>query len=158
MPTHPPKPIFYVVAHKNYRIQLVSILGITVPNHITLNELTTVAAAYAGGQLFKQGKLSGSLLGIKIAAQMQNNIVNVNTGKLSSVITQLPHADQTNVRWIVKNLANALSTCTRGNQYRCEQLFTFTLASPQNMFAAVHTIADKPISAQQEAPFLPYIN
>lgn len=104
--------VFYVVADLGKSVQLVTVLGPQLPSTIVVNELTTVAAAYSMAQFYRTGVIAGDSFALQLAAMMNDNLVNIATGKPSSVLLSPPNADQTNSLRVTRSLANALAACT----------------------------------------------
>ena len=79
--------IFYLTANLGEGVELVTILGQNLPSKITINELTTVGAAYSMAQFYKEGVICcGNSFGLRIAAGMNDNIVSSATGQSSEVL------------------------------------------------------------------------
>lgn len=104
--------IFFVVADLGKSVQLVAVLGPTLPSSVVINELTTVAASYSMAQFYKTGVIAGKSFPLQLAAMMNDNLVNVATGSPSQVLLLSPNADQTNSLRSTRALANALAACT----------------------------------------------
>jgi hypothetical protein len=118
-------------------IELFSVLGDSLPANVVINELTTVAGAYAGAQLYNDGLLQGTLLSMQIAAGWSANLANPETGQSSALLQGSPNADQTNCLRSTRNLANLLANCVQ-NPANCATLFALT--TPANGPAPVNTI------------------
>ncbi|NOQ32406.1 MAG: hypothetical protein GQ570_14955 [Helicobacteraceae bacterium] len=107
--------VMFVSAHISEGVELLSIIGTEPKSTVVVNELTTVAASYAFAQFFSttlhriHGR--GDPLSLSIAAQMSANLVDVTTGKPSSVMLNTPNADQTNSLRSLRNLANMIASC-----------------------------------------------
>ena len=129
-------------------VELFAIIGPSLPHFVTINELTTVAGAYAGAQLIHDGVLQGGLLPIQIAAGMNANLVDVSTGTHSSVILEGPNADQTNTLRSTRNLANLLAGCVNDPTGNCPRLFELTTPingpAPTNTIEALLNLARRP--------------
>src|SRR5438874_4216812 len=103
--------IFYVQADVGEGVEFVTILGSNLPQSVTINELTTVAASYSMAQFLRTGVISGNSFGLQIAAGMNDNIVAFATGQSSPVLLSSPNADQTNSLRSTRSLANLLAAC-----------------------------------------------
>ncbi len=137
---------FYAIARYRNNITLATIIGSTMQPLITINELTTVAAAFSMAQFFHNDTIFGKTLGLQIASGMNDNLVSPVTGNLSSVIMTSPNADQTNTRRSLNNLANLIGSCVR-NTSACAPLFALTtvnLVVPDNTLDALLSIAHNP--------------
>jgi streptogramin lyase len=146
------KNIFYAIAHQGEQIKLVSIMGETLPSRMTINELTTIGAAFSMAQFFHEDSMheaviSGDFLGLSIAASMNENLVSPVDGVLSAVIQTSPNADETNSMRSINALANGLAACVQDISGACTALFEATSIAdnqPQNTFQAVLNIAHYP--------------
>ena len=104
--------IYFAKADLGDGVELIAILGKTLPATVVINELTTVAASYSMAQFFRTGVISGDAKALRIAALMNDNLVDVTTGASSAVLLASPNADQTNSLRSTRSLANLLSACT----------------------------------------------
>ncbi len=118
----------FVTASRSGGIDLVAVLGESIPSFVTINELTTVAAAVSFVQFFHDIEIRGASLALSIAARMNANLVNVATGASSSVLLSSPNADQTNSLRSTMNLANFIAGCVRQTVTQCPVVFA--LATP----------------------------
>lgn len=137
---------FYAIARLGNNTKLATIIGGTLLPVITINELTTVGAAFSMAQFFKNGEIIGSSLGLKIASGMNDNLVSPVLGTLSQVIKASPNADQTNTMRSLNNLSNLIASCVR-NSSACTSLFSLTKIngfSPTNTLDALLNIAHYP--------------
>jgi hypothetical protein len=106
--------IFYAVADLGYGVKLATAIGPTLPASITINELTTVAAAFAFAQFIHDGMIAGNEFGLSLAAGMNNNLVSPVTGESSDVLLLSPNGDETNSLRSTRSLANLLSLSVLG--------------------------------------------
>jgi sugar lactone lactonase YvrE len=141
--------LYYAVATKSPNIQLIASLGSGPLSAVKINDLTTVATAYAFAQ-FLQSDLSiaGAAIPLSIAAGMAENLVAAESGSTSIVIQTSPNAYETNTWSALGTLANKLGACTQGLSNACTTLFAATPASnaalPSNTLQAAFNIARNP--------------
>ena len=140
---------YYAIASKSPSIQLMASLGTGPIPAVRINELTTVASAYAFAQLFRNDySLGGSALPLSIAAGMAENLVSAQTGSASTVIQTSPNGYETNTWSALGTLANALAGCTQGIANACTNLFALTPSSsgvtPTTTLQAIVNIALNP--------------
>ncbi len=144
--------IFYATATiSGQSIQLVTIIGASLPNagpSITINELTTVAAAFSMAQFIENGVIGGDAFGLRIASLMNDNLVSVQSGGSSEVLLNPPNADETNSLRSTRSLANLLAACVQGVPNALSNLFALTTpaggTAPTNTFQALVNIAHYP--------------
>jgi hypothetical protein len=141
--------VFYVTADMGDGVQLAAVLGESLPSHVTINELTTVAAAFSFAQFLAGAEIHGDALGLSIAAGMSANLVTVDTGESSTVLLSSPNGDETNSLRSSRNLANLLAACVQA-QAQCPILFDLTTPSgdsaPTNTIQALVNLARNPAS------------
>lgn len=110
-PTEKTEGVFYVSATVGKRVEFVAIIGPTLPERATVNELTTVAAGYSMAQFYDSGDISGDPFALQLAAGMNDNIVDPLTGMSSPVLLTSPNADETISLRSTRALANLLAAC-----------------------------------------------
>ncbi len=103
--------IFFLSATLTTNMQLLAILGPSLPGNITVNELTTVAASYSMAQFYRSGAIVGDPFALNLGAYMNDNLVAVATGNSSPVLLSSPNADQTTSWRQTQSLANLLAAC-----------------------------------------------
>jgi sugar lactone lactonase YvrE len=106
--------------HPNGEVTLASVLGTgSAPPNAVVDELTTVAAAYAMTQFTSNGNISGLSPGLQNAAGMVGNLVDPVTGAVSSVLANPPNVASSLETF--NALANMVSQCIA---LGCAVLFT----------------------------------
>jgi len=78
---------------------------------ITINELTTVAAAFSMAQFIQNGTIGGDAFGLQIASLMFDNLVERTSGASPEVLLRPPNGDQTNTLRSTRSLANLIAAC-----------------------------------------------
>lgn len=170
--------IFYAVATVEVYIELVAIIGhslqfdkpawitaspppesgeqlIDGSASITINELTTVAAAFSMAQFIQGGAIGGDAFGLQIASLMNDNLVDKRTGASSEVLLNPPNADETNSLRSTRSLANLLAACVNNVPDAVTNLFALTTPpvpgeQPTNTFEALFNIARYPYNNVNE--------
>ncbi len=136
----------YVVAKQGHRV-FVTLLSPAGQHSVVVNELTTVAAAYATAQFARGLVISGTSVQIDSAAGMAANLVSPFRGQPSAVISQTPNADQTNAWRELGTLGNILASCARtpASSKSCATLFSLT-ETPKagTTWDAIQSIATNP--------------
>jgi hypothetical protein len=118
--------IFYATASLGGGVQLATIIGPNIPASITINELTTVAAAFSMAQFTQNGVIAGNAFGLRIASGMNDNLVSPLTGASSDVLVNSPNGDETNSLRSTRSLANLLAACVQKPDAAVEALFELT--------------------------------
>jgi hypothetical protein len=148
IPTDDSGSAYYVTATSGTSTQLMALLGATPLQNVTINEMTTVAAAYAMLQFNKNSLISGPQLSLKIASGMAENLVSAQTGMPSTLIQLEPNANQTNTWRELGSLANILVSCVRAYSGACSTLFSNALSlsgvKPETTLQAIANIARNP--------------
>lgn len=145
--------VYFMVADNSaglYRIQLATSLG-TEPDtdsDVIINERTTVATAYAMAQFISsQGNIGGSYPGLQNAAATVQNLANITTGEVGSVLGSEPNGMATTTMRAFNSLANMLAACV-GDQVHCATLFNGTTpeagTQPRNTLLAMRNLARMP--------------
>lgn len=140
---------YYAVASKSSSMELMASLGTGPINTVRINELTTVASAYAFAQLFRSDySIAGSSLPLSIAAGMAENLVSAQSGSASTVIQTTPNGYETNTWSALGTLANILAACTQNISNACTNLFALTPSTsgltPTTTLQAIVNIALNP--------------
>jgi streptogramin lyase len=141
--------VLYLVAKgPNPAITLMATLGTAPPQHVTINELTTVASAWTAAQFLKGTALSGNALGLRIAAGNVSNLVELETGGLGPVIQDPPNSSQTTTLAKLNTLGNLLSACITAMPGACDKLFEAATPpggdTPNDTLSAAQNIARYP--------------
>jgi hypothetical protein len=121
--------MFYAVATFGYDVFLATAIGPTIgPGSIRINEMTTVAMAYAFAQFFVGDSviITGKQQPVSVAQGFAEELVSPVTGAVSPVITSPPNANQTNTWQELGTLANILVSCTVELNAACYELYAAT--------------------------------
>jgi streptogramin lyase len=188
----PAEGVFYVIAKggtpkaaadkgPNGAIALLAVLGGTPPKSAVVNEFSTIASVWTSAQFLKAEVLSGTKLGLSIAAGNVPNLVNLETGGLGPVIQDPLNSSQTATLATFSTLADLLAGCiTRVHAEACNKLFAVATppagVSPTDTLTAAQNIARNPSHQAQQlfalldafypipagtrlrpAPFIPYL-
>jgi len=139
---------FYAVAEISDGVELMTVTGPSMPEQITINELTTVAAIFSAAQFIDDGKIQGDSFGLRIVAKMNANLVDIATGASSRVLLASPNADETNTLRSTRSLANLLAACVRNMPGALDTLLSLTTTPggtrPSNTLGAIYNIARYP--------------
>ena len=140
--------IFYATATVGGGLQLATIVGPKIPASITINELTTVAAAFSMAQFTQDGVIAGNAFGLRIASGMNDNLVSPLTGASSEVLLSSPNGDETNSLRSTRSLANLLAACVQKQPGAVQKLFALTTpprgSAPTDTLQAFVNIARYP--------------
>ncbi|MDF7800318.1 hypothetical protein P4C99_12645 [Pontiellaceae bacterium B1224] len=132
----------------NPAITLMATLGVELPERATVNELTTVAAAFTAAQFLDNGALRGNATGLRIAAGNVPNLVDLETGRLGSVIVDALNGPRTTTLAKFNTLGTLLTACITGKPEACGKFFEATTppggSAPTDTLSAVHNIARFP--------------
>ncbi len=144
-------------------IELMTVISAGDRPRLRINEMTTVASAYAMAQFFDGKRISGKPLPLRVAASMFRNLTAPESGSVSGVLRSSPNADETNARRLMATLSNILAGCVRkGASGNCASLFAATGGSTTTLEAIIN-IARNPTSnvreifalGRRETPFQP---
>ena len=131
--------------------ELAAVLGTAsgVPANAYLNELTTVATAYAMSRFLDGRNIAGPSPGLQNAAATAANLTDVATGGLSTVLVTRPNGPATSTRAQFNSLANLLAACIQARTTKpCDLLSQLSWSgrgpAPTNTLAAIHQIALNP--------------
>ena len=139
--------ILYATAVRDGAV-LATIVGPRIGDEAVINELTTVAAAFSMAQFTDGTSIAGNAFGLRIAAMMNDNLVDPRTGASSQVLLSPPNTDQTNALRSTRSLANLVAACVRGVPGAEDRLMELATpaggARPGNTFQALASIAQHP--------------
>ena len=164
----------------NEGLTLLSVLGATLPDKITINELTTVASAFTNAQLIHGDEISGNALSLRVAAGNVPNLVDPATGGWSEVLLDPINSTQTTTLATLNTLASLISayTTTHDDRWRARFFAAASVngAEPTTTLEAMANIARAPWvntkglyalfdeaypqprdGSRRKAPFVPYL-
>ena len=171
-PPTDPQAVLYVEAdlRPERPIKLAAVLGTgPAPAEIMVNELTTVALAYAMNQFLGPQGLGGSSPGLQNAAAIAGNLASVESGVVASFLAAAPNGGETRTLATFNSLANLLAACVLAPA-NCDSLFTLATppqgSAPAETLSAVHNVARYPgqnvvalqALAQSSAAFAPALD
>jgi hypothetical protein len=140
--------VFYVTACTQMGVLFRVIVGPALPASITLNELTTVAAAFSTARLTESGDLSGDPSALRIASGMNDDLVSPRTGHESEVLLAPPNGGETGALRTLRSLGNLLAACARDIECAPHTLRVLTTPpdgeNPRDTFEALVNIALDP--------------
>jgi hypothetical protein len=155
--------IRYAVAARDHT-ELMTVMAPGDRPHVRINEMTTIASAYAMAQFFDGTAISGKALPLSVAAGMFRNLAAPDRGEVSQVLRRSPNADETNARRLMATLSNVLATCVRNGAIdSCAPLFASTggattleaaISIAHNPARKVHEIFDLGNAVQPFQPAL----
>lgn len=138
----------YVTAELGNGVSLIAVIGEEFPDFVTVNELTTVAAAFAFAQFLDGTEIGGDALALSIAAGMSANLAAVGTGESSDVLLSSPNGDESNSLRSTRSLANLVAACVDLPTTHCPTLFNLTTppggSTPTNTAQALVNLARNP--------------
>jgi len=147
--------IYYFTADFGNGVRLAAVPGGEVPLSFIINELTTVATAYAYAQLFAEdGTIRAEPLALRIAAGMSGNLVDIGSGSPSAVMLNTPNADETNSLRSTRNLANLIAASVGDPEGANPGLFALTTPpggpAPSDTLQALVNLARHPANFVDE--------
>ncbi len=116
---------------------------------ITINELTTVASAYALAQFIDGATLEGNSIGLQMAPRLLRNLVDIETGEAGSTITNDDNDPQSTYSALrtLNELGNLLASCA-SDAAVCESILRLTVpldgTAAQDTFRAMANLAKTP--------------
>jgi sugar lactone lactonase YvrE len=140
--------VYYAIASQSDAIKLMATLGTGPYLNVSINELTTIASAYAFSAFFSNGLLAGPNLPLQIASDMALNIASSESGAISTILQESPNAYETNTWSLVGTLGNITSACVRSLPNACRDLFALTPSmagvAPTNLIQSLVNLARNP--------------
>jgi sugar lactone lactonase YvrE len=138
----------------NDAVALLAVLCGTPPKSVVVNEFSTVASVWTSAQFLKGDVLSGTKLGLRIAAGNVPNLVDLETGGLGPVIQDPINSAETATLATFNTLANLLAGCiTRVQGDACNKFFAVATppggVAPIDMLTAEQNIARNPSNQAQ---------
>ncbi len=129
-------------------MRMASVIGVSPASSGTVvNERTTVATAYAMAQFLEGYELGGTYPGLQNAAAILQNLVDIYSGDVGSVLGTFPNGEFTSTMNEFNSLANMLAGCVRDST-SCTALFEQATppggAAPDNVLQAAANIAHFP--------------
>ena len=82
---------------------------------VVVNELTTVAAGYSLAQYASHGSLGGANPGLRNAAKMLRNLVDIATGTTTRFLAEQPNGSETETLASFNSLASIIAGCAAGS-------------------------------------------
>ena len=135
-------------ARRALRLMAVADPASAAPRRLTINELTTVAAAYSLSRFLRGATLTGPSTGLRNAAATVPSLVRPATGRVGSAVANPPNGNATETLATFRTLAAIVGGCTTGSPRDCRGLFTAATPSggrrPTNTLGAIHDIALSP--------------
>jgi hypothetical protein len=122
-----------------------------VPPSVTVDELTTVAAAFALHQFFGPSgdDVSGFSPGLPDAMATAGNLADAATGRVSTVVANPPNGSANATLATLNTLADVIASCSAGTPLQCAQLFAVTTpaggTAPANTLQALLAIERNPM-------------
>jgi hypothetical protein len=178
----PKGSVFYLVAKgPNEAVALMSLLGTSLPEKVTVNELTTVASTFTASRFIKGETISGKPLSLRIASGNTPNLVCPVKGTWGKVLLDPLNSSMTTTMATLDTLGSLISAyaTVASDDWKARFLKAATPAggpTPKNTLEAMAGIAREPWAAPKElyglfdeayplpapdgrrsAPFAPYL-
>jgi DNA-binding beta-propeller fold protein YncE len=114
--------VLYLVAERQ-AVTLATVLGppSLAPDRVIVNERTTVASGFALAQFIHETRIAGNHVGLRNAAAMLRNLVDIETGAVGTVLGTAPNGRETSTLRSFNSLANLLAACVDARR-RCGEL------------------------------------
>jgi streptogramin lyase len=158
--------VHYVVAsggdtpvRRALRLIAVADPAAATPGRITVNELTTVAAAYSLARFLRGARLAGAPTGLRNAAATVPSLIRIPRGTAGAAVSKPPNGRKTTTLATFRTLAAIVGGCTTGGPADCRRLFDAATpaggARPADTLRAVHAIALNPANNARRVFRLP---
>jgi len=148
LPTDQFQPLLFAEAVSG-PVMLASAIGSAnhLPQHVVINERTTVATGNAFAQFVNGWSIEGNPYGMSNAIRMAANLADPNTGNVGKVLALSPNGKKTSTLATFNSLSNAVASCVAVAS-NCTKLFEATTPSggpaPTNVLQAVANIVKYP--------------
>jgi hypothetical protein len=143
------RPLLFVEATRGAAM-LASAIGTAprmVPDHVVLNERTTVATGNAFAQFVDGRTVVGNRYGMRNAVRMAANLADPRTGAVGSVLASKPNGTKTSTLATFNSLTNVVASCVADID-NCARLFAATAPPggppPTTVLQAVANIVKYP--------------
>lgn len=152
----PKDSVFYLVAKgPNEAVALMSLLGTSLPEKVTVNELTTVASTFTAARFIKGEAISGKALSLRIASGNTPNLVDPVTGEWGKVLLDPLNSSMTTTMANLDTLGSLISAyaTVANDDWRARFLKAATPPNgltPKNTLQAMAGIARAPWAAPKE--------
>jgi hypothetical protein len=145
----------------NPAIALLAVLGQSSPDHVVVNELTTIGSIWPAAQLLDDSALRGNPLSLRIAAGNVPNLADVKTGGLGSAVQDPLNSTETTALATLGTLADLVAGCANEVQAdACSRLFAASTprggVAPTDTLAAAEAIALHPAAQPNAFALLAY--
>jgi hypothetical protein len=141
------QPVLFVLAEKGPAMLASAIGQAPLAGPVVVNELTTVATAFAFAQFVDGTTIAGNRVGMMNAVRMAANLANPVTGRIAEVLDRSPNGRETEARSTFYSLANIAADCV-ATVVGCADLFEATTlpggSPPASVLQAVANIARYP--------------
>jgi hypothetical protein len=156
----PAAGVLYVDATPSTQLRLRAVVGYLgtaggVAPHtlasVTVDELTTVAAAYGLAQFTTADGVAGPSPGIENAAATSSNLADASTGKLGAVVTNQDNGSKNDTLATLDTLANLVSRCAPPDTRSCARVLRQATPAggtePPDTAAAIADLARYPLTS-----------
>jgi hypothetical protein len=151
------EPLLFVEATRG-RVMLASAIAAGLdeaPQHVVVNERTTVATGNAFAQFVDGRRIEGNRYGMQNAVHMAANLADPETGAVGAALASSPNGTETSALATFNSLANAVAACV-ADSGSCARLFEATAPPggqwPATVLQAVANIVKYPAYPESRAP------